>query len=221
MSNKTLLNAINETLTRCGYIAGDAGLLTSLTDSARQAAIDLARQVINEGIDELYSTSGTPMPTEQAESTITLAATRVYTTAADMSQVRWPFIDKTNGTYIWEFSGGYDAMLKIDPRQAFTGLPVWATIRPTDGAFYTFSTPSAADVGKIYTYQYDKNLEFTLAADILPFGNPIFRAMVPVWAQLWKRGRRQEFDVALFKTDIGRACRLLTLKQPRDSWSPR
>ena len=222
MANKTLLDSVNEVLRRTQYIAGDAGVLTSLTDSARQSAIDITRQVINEGIDELYSASSIPMPSEQAESTITLATgVRFYSLATDLSQMRWPLIDKTNGMYIWEFEQGYDRLIEIDPRQSFTGLPVWACIRPTDGKLFMFSSPMSADNGKIYTYQYDKNIELTLATDNLPFGNPVFRAMVPVWAQLWKRAQRQEFDQGLFKSDVGRASRLLTNKQARDSWSPR
>ncbi len=222
MSNKTLLQAVNEILKRVGLIAGDAGALTSLTDSARQNAIDVAIQVINEGIDEVYSTSNIPLPSEQAESFITIATnTRTYTLASDMSQMRWPMVDKNNGIFIQEYPGGYNQMLVADPRQAFTGLPIWAAIRPTDGVLYTFSTPGSADNGKIYTYQYDKNIQLTLATDLMPFGNPVFRAMVPAWAMLWKRDQRNEFDQGLFRSDVGRASRLLTLKQQRSSWSPR
>lgn len=222
MSNKTLLQAVNEVFKRVGLIAGDAGALTSLTDSARQNAVDVAIQVINEGIDELYSTSRTPFPSEQAESFITLATgTRNYALATDLSQLRWPLIDKTNGIYIEEYPGGYNQILKDDPRQAFTGLPVWAAIRPTDGQLYTFSAPQSADNGKIYTYQYDKNIQLTLLTDTMPFGNPVFRAMVPAWSKLWKRDQRSEFDAGLFKADIGRASRLLTMKQARSSYSCR
>ncbi len=56
MVAKTLLNSVNEVGKRAGWIAGDAGLLTSLTDSGRQSFIDQAIQVINEGIAELYTT---------------------------------------------------------------------------------------------------------------------------------------------------------------------
>lgn len=219
---KTLLNAVNEIFKRVQYTAGDAGALTSLTDSARQVAIDMAVQVVNEGIDELYSTTNIPMPSEQGESTITLATgTRAYSLATDLAQMRFPLIDKTNLQFIREYPGGYNAILVLDPGQTFTGLPIYAAIRPTDGKLYMQSAPVSADNGKVYTYQYDKNLGISLAADTVPFGDPVFRAMVPVWAQLWKRAKRQDFDQPLFASDLGRASRLLTNKQVRDSWSPR
>lgn len=222
MANKTLLNAVNETLKRAKVIAGDAGLLISLTDTARQSSIDIAVQVINEGIDELYSTTNVPMPSEQAESTITLVtSTRAYSLATDLSQMRFPLIDKTNTQFIYEFPGGYNAMLFRDPEQDDTGLPHLAAIRPTDGKLHLDRAPTSVENGKVYTYQYDKDTVLTLLTDNVPFDNPVFRAMVPVWAWLWKRENRKDFDAALFKMDMGRACRLLTEKQERDSYSPR
>lgn len=222
MANKTLLNAVNEILKKVSVLAGDAGLLTSLTDSARQVSIDVAVQAVNEGIDEIYSTTGTPLTAEQAESTITLAtSTRAYSLASDLVQMRWPLIDKTNGVYMFEFAGGYNRMLEIDPRQTFTGTPIFATVRPTDGKLFTQQAPTSADNGKIYTYQYDKDNGLTLLTDNVPFDNAVFRAMVPVWSQIWKREQRQSFDAEFFKLSLGRASRLLTQKQERGSWSPR
>lgn len=63
---KTLLNCVNEIFKRTSLIAGDAGALTSLTDAARQPAIDQAVQVVNEGILYLYNQSEVPLPNEQA-----------------------------------------------------------------------------------------------------------------------------------------------------------
>lgn len=222
MANKTLLDAVNEILRRVQYIAGDAGVLTSLTDSARQSAIDIAKQIINEGISEVYTTSQVPLPTEQAESTVTLVTnTRAYALATDLEQLRFPLIDKTHTQFIYEFPGGYNEMLRRDPEQDDTGLPHLAAIRPTDGKLHMDRAPTSVDNGNVYTYQYDKNLGLTLATDNVPFGDPVFFAMVPVWAQLWKRAKRKDFDQGLFASDVGKACRLLTNKQVRESWSPR
>lgn len=219
---KTLLNAVNEILKRSGFIAGDAGLLTSLTDSARQPAIDLAVQVVNEGIDDLYSTSGVPLPNEQAQGTITLVtSTRAYALAADLAQLRFPMIDKTNNQYLFDYPGGYNQMLLDDPEQDDTGLPHYGAIRPTDGYFHLDRAPTSEENGRVYTYQYDKNLGMSLAADTVPFSDPVFRAMVPAWQQIWKREKRQEFDGEMYRASIGRASRLMTQKQARSSWSPR
>lgn len=219
---KTLLNATNEILKRVGIISGDSGELTSLTDSARQRAIDVAIQVVNEGIDDLYSASTVPHPNEQAEDTITLAtSTRAYTLATDLVQLRFPLIDKTNNQFIDEYPGGYNKMLMDDPEQDDTGLPHFAAIRPTDGKLYTDVAPTSDDNGNIYTYQYDKDVSLSASTDTVPFTDATFRAMVPAWVQLWKREMRNEFDGDLFEKSIGRAGIFLSQKQVTTSWNPR
>jgi len=219
---KTLLNSVNEILKRVGLIAGDSGLLTGLTDSARQVAIDVAVQVVNEGIDDLYAASNVAKPNGQGESTITLAtADRSYALVSGLVRLRWPMVDKTNTQFMLQYPGGYNAMLLADPEQDDTGLPHYAAINPVSGELHLDRAPTSVENGKVYTYQYDKDLVLTLAADTVPFKDAVFRAMVPVWAQMWKRERRNEFDGDLFRIDMGRAATLLTQIEPRDSWSPR
>jgi len=48
------LVAVNDTLRRVGVIAGDAGELTTFTDTARQREIDIVTQAWNEVCHELY-----------------------------------------------------------------------------------------------------------------------------------------------------------------------
>lgn len=219
---KTLLNACNEVLKRAGIIAGDAGLLTSLTDSARQVSVDAAVQVVNEGIDDLYAVTGIAHPNEQAESTLTLVtSTRAYTLATDLIQLRYPMIDRTNTQFIGEYPGGYNAMLIADPEQDDTGLPMYGAFRPTDGKFFLDRAPRAEENGRIYYYQYDKNLALSILTDTVPFNDAVFRAMVPAWLQLWKRERRNEFDAVLYRKSVGLASALLSQKQARESYSPR
>lgn len=219
---KTLLDAVNEIMKRVGLIAGDAGLLTTLEDSARQRAIDIAIQVVNEGIDELYSATNKPAPRSQAEGTITLVAgTRAYELAEDLVQLRWPFVDKSNNQYLVDYPGGYNQLLIDDPEQDDTGLPHYATIRPTDGYAYLDRAPTSEDADRIYTYQYDKELELVEADDTVPFTDAAFRAMVPAWVQLWKREMRNEFDGDLFSASLGRAARFMIMKQPRSHYCPR
>ena len=220
---KTLLNGVNEILKRVSLIAGDAGTLTSLTDSARQVSIDVAVQVINEGIGELYSSSSVALPQGQDESTITLVAgTRAYDLASDLVRLRYPLIDKTNNQYLFDYPGGYNAMLIADPEQDDTGLPHYGSIRPRAASkLHLDRTPTADEAGRVYTYQYDKDLVLDAAADTMPFSDAVFRAMVPAWVQLWKRERRKEFDGDLFRAMIGQAARLMTMRQMRSSYLPR
>lgn len=219
---KTLLNACNEVLKRTGIIAGDAGALTSLTDSARQKSIDRAVQVINEGIDDLYATSNLSLPNKQAESTITLVTgTRNYTLATALVILRWPLIDRTNNQQIHEYAGGYNAILVGDPEQDDTGLPHYAAIRPTDGALFLDRAPSSAENGNIYTYQYDKDTVLDEAADTVPFKDEVFRAMVPAWAQLFRRDQQNDFDQAVYRRAVGNASLRLRQLPVRDSYGPR
>lgn len=217
---KTLLNCVNEILKRTAIIAGDSGLLASLTDSARQVWIDAAVQVVNEGIDDLYAATNIAMPSEQAEGSMVLVTgTRAYTLASGLRQLRFPMIDKTNTQYIHEYPGGYNEMLIGDPEQSDTGLPYLGAFRTTDGLFYVDRAPTSVENGRTYTYQYDKDLAMTTAAATVPFNDMVFRAMVPVWVQLWKREQRNEFDTELYRKSLGLASALLSQRQARDSYS--
>jgi hypothetical protein len=219
---KTLLNAVNEVLKRVGIVHGDSGELTALSSTARQRSIDIAIQVINEGIDELYKACERPLPKVQAESTITLAAgDRDYALATDLVTLKWPFIDKTNNQYLYKMPGGYNALLLLDPEQDDTGLPHFAAISPVDGELNLDRAPTSVEAGRIYTYQYDKDLVLTVAADQVPFGDMVFRAMVPVWVQLWRRDQQKEFDGELFRLNLGRAASGVTQQQPREHYCPR
>lgn len=219
---KTLLNCVNEILKRVGQIHGDSDALVVLTSGARQRSIDVSIQVVNEGIDELYSTSALAMPNEVAEGTITLATNdKSYALASDLVAIRWPLIDKTNNQYIVRFPGDYNDMLELDPEQDDTGTPHWGVISPVNGELFLDRLPDASVNGNVYTYQYDKELELTDAADTVPFNNAVFRAMVPAWVQLYRRSIQNDFDDGIFKASMGRASRLLTQEQVRNDWCPR
>ncbi len=220
--SKTLLDAVNEVFKRANLIQGDAAALTTLTDSSRQHPIDVAIQVINEGIDELYSASHVELPSEQAEATITLVnGTRSYPLNSNLTKMIFPLIDKTNTEFIAKFPGTYDDMLILDPEQDDTGLPWWAIISPVNGQLFMNVTPTTVEAGRVYTYQYEKDLALSATTDTVPFTNKVFRAMVPVWHQLYKREMKNEFDADLYKMNIGRASRTMTEIDPRISYSPR
>lgn len=219
---KTLLNAVNETLKRVRLIQGDSGTLTSLTDSARQVYIDVAVQVWNEAIDELYEAGQKPHPLELAESTITLTnGNRAYQIATDVLQLRWPMLDETHGRFITEYPGGYMAIVQDQLFPAnFTGLPLMGCIRPTDGYVYLDRIPQATEVGLVYKYRYDKDLVLTLATDQVPFNNAVFRALVPATAEMWKQAMNKQYDEDIHNKSIGRAAGYLTESIPKESWIP-
>lgn len=217
----TLLNGVNDVLTRVHIVAGDA-TLSSLTDSSKQNAIDVTVQMWNEAIDELYSTARLPKPTQLGETTITLAtSTRNYVLPTDLLRVRWPLLDETNGRYIVEYPDGYMQMISDQPFPAnYTGVPFNATVRPTDGELYLDRSPTSKENGLVYKLRYDKELVLSLATDTFPFKDVVYRAMVPAVAQLFNGERKGKFDEAVFNASIGRASRYLIETQPRGVWAP-
>lgn len=221
---KTLLDGINEVLKKAQLLDSDVGLLTTLTDSARQTFIDSAVQALNEVVDELYAALEVSKPMQLAENTITLATNdQDYALQTDLVTLRPEFhlIDETNNHTIYILGdGGYLKIIHGDLQQDDTGLPSCAALRPTDGQLFMDRKPTAVENGRIYKYRYDKDLELTAAADEFPFTNNVFRAVVPAAHELWKRNLHKDFDNAIFAASIGRAARLMTMIPARDSWQP-
>ena len=218
----TLLDGVNETLKRVNVIAGNAQLLTSLTSSSIQHNIDITVQVINEGLDELYSACRKSLPLEQKEATITLVTgQREYPLASDMMTLDWPMIDRVNTQYLWEYEEGYNALLLLDPQQLYTGLPIWGVISPITGNLRLDRAPDITSNGHIYYYEYKRNLVLVNTTDAMPFTDATFRSMVPAWVQLYKREMRNEFDQSLYQMAIGRASRYVTELEQRSNYCPR
>lgn len=219
---KSLLNGVNEVLKKARLIQGDSGELTSLTDSARQVWIDNIVQSWNETVEELYSVSSLPMPQELAEATITLVTDdRDYALASDLNILYWPLLDETNGQYIHEAKGGYLDLVARQPVPSdYTGLPIYGTIRPTDGELYFDRIPSSTENGLVYKYRYDKDISVSVAADTFPFKDNIFRALVPAVTEIFNITFRREFNDALYSTSMGRAARLLSQNPIKTSYFP-
>ena len=131
-------------------------------------------------------------------------------------------VDATNNHVIAinDDEDAYRQLVLGDLDQDDTGLPSVAAIRPTDGQLWMNRAPTSVENGRVYKYRYNKELELVLAADTFPFGNAVFRAVVPAAAEIWKRLRRKEFDDAMFAASMGRAARLLTQVPVRDSYRP-
>jgi len=217
---KTLLNCTNEVLKRVRIIQGESAILTSLTDSARQHFIDVAVQVWNEEIDSLYSMSKQPKPSEVTEGTITLVTSdRDYSLPTDLVQIRFPLVDQTNGQYITEYDGGYEAIFATQAYPAnYTGLPTTGSIRPSDGQLYLDRIPTSEYNGRVYTYMYDKDLSMTLLTDTVPFTDAVFRAMVPAVAETWRRALQKDYDPVIRDESMSRAAQLFNMTPRKDNW---
>ena len=217
----TLLNAVNETLKRVNLIQGDTGVLTDLTDSAKQHWIDSHVQLWNEVVDELYRLHGAAFSTEASTANVTLVtSTREYTLETDLLSIYWPLINETDGDRIWEYPGGYNQMRKdqLQPSQ-WTGQPLFAAINPATNKLRMDRAPTAAENGDVYVMFYKKTIQLSLAADTFPFHDEVVRALVPVVATAYKlEDRRDDSSAISGVPGFARAVQLLTQNEPRDSW---
>jgi len=219
---KTLLDGVNEVLKQLGYIKGNSGELASLTDSQRQTTIDQTVQAWNRILIELYDASDKPLSTELSENTITLVTNdRDYTLQTDLVQLRYPLVEQTRGLQIWEYNGGYEQIFRDQIQPAnYTGQASFAAIRPTDGLLYLNAIPTAQENGDVYTYQYDKQITLSLAADIFPFSDTVFEVLISGVTELISRYKKRSFDAGEYNKSLGLAVSLMTKGQARTSWTP-
>ena len=220
--SRSLLQGVNEVLKKAKLIQGDSGSLTSLTDSPRQLWVDTVVQSWNEVIDELYSTTDTPKPQQLSSNTITLATNdRSYALQSDLITIYFPLIDETNGQYIYEYSGGYLALINSQPVPAdYTGLPIYGIIDPTNGELYLDRIPTATENGLVYKYRYNKDFSLDAAADTFPFTDAVFRALVPAVTEIFNYYHKKEFSETVFNLSMGRAARLVTGIPMRKGYLP-
>jgi hypothetical protein len=216
---KTLLQGVNEVFKKKRILVNQDEL-TSLTNSGLQIFIDTAIQNWNEFMDELYRSGNAPYPSELKEGTITLQTNiREYDLENDLVQLRYPFLDETNGREIQEYPGGYIAIVntQLVPSN-YTGLPQYGAISPEDDKIYLDRIPTANENGLVYKYRYDKDVSLSNANDTFPFTDAVFRAAVPAVAEYWSRDRRNKFDQAVFDKSFGRAAELLSKRHNANSW---
>lgn len=219
---KTLLNCVNEVLKRVSIIQGDSGLLTSLTDSGRQIYIDVAVQVWNEVIDDLYVRSDMALPKVQASATITLVTNdRDYVLNSSLTRLHYPLEELTLGKYITEYPGGYNKIIDHQPIPANeTGEPRFAAINPEDGELYLDRIPTSNENGQVFTYRYDTDLVMTVLTDTVPFADVVFRALVPAVKEMWMADQRNSFNPLFYKKSLATAMKYLIQKKPEQSYRP-
>ena len=218
---KTLLNFVNEVLKKTDVLDSDVGLLTSLSDSARQTLIDLAVQSINEVIDEAYDVQGLSKPKQMRESSITLVApNKDYALHSSLVTLRneYHLIDQTNNHVIYILEDGYYRIVQGDLQQDDTGLPSYCAISPINGRLVFDRTPTSAEAGRVYKYRYDTDLELEVATDDVPFSNEVFRALVECAAERFKFHKHLEFSETAYNKGLARARRFIRKLPARASY---
>jgi hypothetical protein len=216
----TFLQGVNDVLNRV-HVTSVNGAITSFTDSGRQVYIDLAIQLWNEAIDELYQITGQPRVQETAVTNITLVlGQREYDLPTNFVHIRWPLIDETNGYEICAYPGGYEAMRReqLQPSQ-WTGLPMFAAINPTTGDLRMDRAPDDDSAGLVFVLLYDKNNGMSAATDVIPVPNdPCYRALVGAIAEVWELRKRDDFDQGMFRASLARAASFMSQTPRREHW---
>lgn len=217
--SKTLLDGINDLLDRVGILDAN-GTLGSLTNAGKQLYIDRGIQIWNETVDHVCNMMGEPHPGETGSSSITLVTdTREYDLPSDLIQIRWPLINQTDGHYIYEYCGGYEAMrIEQSIPDEWDGLPMFAVINPTTGKLRVDRNPTATDNGAVYNMLYDKDLVMDAANDTFPFTDATYRAILPVVAEGWERITRNDFDEKEYNKHLSRALAMANKINRRPNW---
>ena len=222
---KTLLQGVNETLKRRGIIQTD---LASLTDDSIQRDVDNMVSLWNETVHELYRVSQDSFPIERDNFSITLVAgTREYdlppdglqSSKAALLQIQWPGIDETEGHVIFRYPGGIEGMRKdqLIPSQ-WTGLPNAAAINPTTNKLRLDREATSEEAGRVYVFQYDKEIILSSASDTFPFGDTIFFALAPVVSDSFGLERNNRPLSILFPGGFARAAYLLAREKRSKSY---
>lgn len=221
--SKNLLELVNDVLKNVGFITGEAGEATSLTDAARQVEIDITKKAWNTAISELYSLSSIPYPQEVATMDITLVSgTREYALPSSYAQIRYPIIFEEDQHAVNEYPGGYEAMRKeqLNPDN-YTGRPTRAVISPVTGKIRFDYIPTSEEDGDVYILYYDKELLLEAAADEVTFSDTVSSHMTEVVTEDWRRKQRKSFDKEHRTKHLSLAMKYLVQKQANNTWGVR
>lgn len=215
----TLLDAVNRCLKRVRVIQGDAGVLTTLTDAARQADVDIMVQAIQETVQDLYEICN--YPREIVTGTITLVSgTREYAFASDFEGIAIDkILNEEDGYDLLPYPGGYTAMFQCQEQpDNYNGTPYFYAINPENGFLRLDRIPQDGDAGRVYKYKYHKTLQFDEATDTFPFSDLTFDNMMPAIKEVWNRESKEKFDAVIYQRAMARAVQTLRQYEQRTHW---
>lgn len=215
----TFLQAVNKTLKRVRVVHGDAGELTSFVDTARQENIDIARDIWNELIHELFNLNIFSRGAEIGQFVL-VTDIREYDLEPNFEQMASDIIRNESETWFLKpYRGGYLQMWEdqIDPSD-FEGQPRAWSINPSSNMIRVDTTPKADQNGDIYKYLYNRRLFLDDTGDAFPFSDTVVDSLVPATAEMWKRARDKDFDAGLMGLSFNRAVSYLTQARPKNTY---
>ena len=212
----TFLQAVNKVLRRVGNIQGDAGELTTFTDSAKQTDIDVCKDVWNELIHEYYSRGLFSKGTDEGQFALA-TDTREYPLEATFEIMAADELTNASSNYILRpYPGGWEQMRKDQPDPTdFTGQPMFWVINSTTGDLRIDTDPTSTQSGDIYKYIFTRRISLSNTTDLFPFSDTVVDSAVGAVKELWRRERIQKFDNSLFKVSFNRGIDYLLQTRPK------
>lgn len=169
------LTGLNRLLRTVQIISGDDDNITTFSDTQHAADIELAQIAIQDELSSLVADKF--IDYEKATATISLVTgTRTYALASDFMRFYGSnpsFYDGTDNVRIYEYTGGEDHLRDVDYQYKTTqGSPwAWYWDSTTSKSVALYSVPQSTYNGRSLSYDYEKSVSVTLAADTLPFHN--------------------------------------------------
>lgn len=167
-----LITGIGRVLENNGIIRGDTDLPTTLSDLQHGATIRIARNAIQDELNELISDAVIPYEHAATGSIVTVAGTASYALASDF--IRFfglASLYYSAGNYrIYEYPGGEQKLQQtyFDYKTSQSNPQYWYFDLTTTKKIAFWPVPQDA---KTYTYDYEKDVSVTSASDTLPFHN--------------------------------------------------
>ena len=187
----TFLDGLNRLLRINNVIKGDDDNVVAFTDTDHASDIELGQIAIQDELADLVSDHFIGYE-ENSASFTSVASTTTYSLATDFVRMvgQNPFLyDSTNNVQIFEYPGGKDALRHNVPDYASqTGDPHWWYLEPdTTKKVSFYPTPDASNAGKVYSYDYEKDVSVSAATETLPFINTItYQAFISMAARRFK-----------------------------------
>lgn len=164
----TFLDAVNRVLRTNGIIKGDDDNVATFSDTQHNATLNLAQIAIQDELAEM--TADKLFPLEKATGTIaTSVGARVYDLAADFVQFYADALvyDSANNRQLYQYPGGEKRLrVSIFDYKTQAGDPNWWYLeQSTKKQIAFFQVPNVA---KTYSYDYERSVYVTVAADEIP-----------------------------------------------------
>lgn len=171
----TFIEAVNRILRLNAVIRGDTDTVTTFSDTAHNASLNLAVVAVQDELTRLIADKLITKERSTSGSITLTTNTRTYDLASDFIGF-WGvphFYNSTSNRQIYEYPGGLEKLqVEIYNFQTQYGQPNWFYFEPansTNKKVGFFQVPSSAENGNVWTYDYEASVMVSSASDNLPF----------------------------------------------------